>query len=81
MGRMKTTVDLDEDKLKRIMKITGIKTRKQAIDFALTEAERLAKVQELFRKSFYSDSPGDVVDPAYDLTRLREMEKGRVDSD
>jgi hypothetical protein len=52
---MKTTIDLDEDKLRRVMELTGINTRKEAIDFALSQAERLAKIRQLFSKPFYKN--------------------------
>lgn len=76
---MKTTIDLDEKKLRRVMKLTGITTRKQAIDFALTQAERLARVKKLFEEPFYLDS-GDIIDPNYDLERMRDREKPEHDS-
>jgi hypothetical protein len=31
----KTTIELDEEKLRRVMDLTGIKTRKEAVDYAL----------------------------------------------
>lgn len=79
ISRMKTTIDLDEKKLRRVMKLTGITTRKQAIDFALTEAERLAKVKKLLEEPFYVEN-GDIIDPDYDLERMREREKPGHDS-
>jgi hypothetical protein len=79
MARMKTTIDLDEKKLRRVMKLTGITTRKQAIDFALTQAERLARVKKLFEEPFYLDS-GDIIDRDYDLERMRDQEKPENDS-
>ncbi len=48
---MKTTIDLDEDKLGRVMALTGIKTRREAIDFALTEAERFARIKKMLLRS------------------------------
>jgi hypothetical protein len=76
---MKTTIDLDEGKLKRVMKLTGIKTRKQAIDYALTEAERSARIGAFYRKSFFVRETGDVIDPNYDVLEVREKEKPRRD--
>jgi len=76
---MKTTIDLDEKKLRRVMKLTGITTRKQAIDFALTQAERLAKVKKLFEEPFYVGS-GEIIDPNYDLRQMRDREKPGHDS-
>jgi len=72
---MKTTIDVDEAKLNRVMELTGIKTRKEAVDFALGEVERLARIRRLTQQSLYPETPGDVVDPAYDLFSLREAEK------
>ena len=39
---MKTTVEVDEHKLKRVMDLCNISTRREAIDRALTELERQA---------------------------------------
>jgi len=74
-ARMKTTVDLDDKKLRRVMKLTGLKTRKETIDFALTEAERLAKVKRVFERPFYIYPAGHVIDPSYDVVKARKLEK------
>jgi Arc/MetJ family transcription regulator len=71
---MKTTVELDEKKLNRIMKLTGIRTRKEAINFALTEAERIAKRNKVLSQDFYLQEKGPIVDPAYHVLELREKE-------
>jgi Arc/MetJ family transcription regulator len=77
--RMKTTVDLDEQKLLRVMELTGLKTRKAAIDYALSQAERSAKIAKLFARSRRSkDELKNALDPKYDLTALREVEKPRT---
>jgi len=80
ISRMKTTIDLDENKLRRVMKLTGITTRKHAIDFALTQAERVAKVTRLLAEPFYVES-GEIIDPNYDLERMRDREKPAHDND
>ncbi|MSU53586.1 MAG: hypothetical protein CK538_02065 [Opitutia bacterium] len=73
---MKTTIDLDEAKLERVMKLTGLTTRKEAIDFALTQAERTARVKSLLSRPFFDGlDEGAVVDPAYDVLALRQREK------
>ena len=73
---MKTTIDLDEAKLKRVMKLTGLKTRKDAIDYALTEAERIARINQVLGRPLYVVKEGEaVIDPEYDLAALRESEK------
>lgn len=80
MARMKTTVDIDERKLRRVMKLTGLKTRKETIDFALTEAERLARVSRMFQKPFYLEGDRPIMDPDYDILEMRERERPRHDS-
>lgn len=72
---MKTTIDLDDTRLMRVMKLTGLKTRKETIDFALREAERLAKIKKLFERPWTSEDLKDAIDPKYNLMALREMEK------
>lgn len=70
---MKTTIDLDERKLRNVMKLKGLKTRKAAIDYALTEAERRAKLEELLKDRFYI-SEGPVVEAGYDIRKLRDAD-------
>jgi hypothetical protein len=72
---VKTTIELDEKKLIRLMKLTGIKTRKEAIDYALTEAERVARINAFYQHDFYVDSEGPIIDPQFDLLALRHREK------
>ena len=73
---VKTTIDLDAAKLKRLMKLTGLKTRKEAVDYALTEAERIARMNQILGRPFYVvEEEEAVVDPTYDLLALRESEK------
>jgi hypothetical protein len=72
---VKTTIEIDEEKLKKVMKLTGIKTRKEAVDFALTEAERVARIEAFYGKKFYVAEKGAIVDPEYDVIADREKEK------
>ena len=72
---MKTTVDLDEKRLERIMSVAGIKTRKEAIDFALREAERAVRLRKLIKTPLADSEFEHAVDPAYDLMALRNREK------
>jgi uncharacterized protein Smg (DUF494 family) len=74
-AHMKTTIDLDEAKLKRVMKLAGIGTRKEAIDAALTELERKAKLRQLYENPLPGEFYKDAIDPKYDLMKLREMSK------
>ncbi len=44
---MKMTMHIDEDVLDRVMKITGAKTKTQAVEIALSEMARRHKLKEL----------------------------------
>ena len=74
---MKTTIVIDEAKLKRVMSMTGIKTRREAIDYALDQAERAAKILSLFEGDFFINSSKLIVDPSYDLSKIRSMDRPR----
>lgn len=72
---MKTTIDLDEGTLERVIKLTGLTTRKDAIDFALTEAERSARVRALLKQGFFEGIGEEpIVDSRYDVLTLRDAE-------
>lgn len=45
---MKMTMHIDEDVLGRVMKVTGAKTKTQAVEIALKEMARRHKMKELF---------------------------------
>jgi Arc/MetJ family transcription regulator len=45
---MKMTMHIDEDVLDRVMKVTGAKTKTEAVQIALTEMARRHKLKELF---------------------------------
>ncbi|WP_457795355.1 type II toxin-antitoxin system VapB family antitoxin [Horticoccus sp. 23ND18S-11] len=47
-GVMKMTMNIDEDVLARVMKVTGAKTKTQAVEMALGEMARRHKMKELF---------------------------------
>jgi Arc/MetJ family transcription regulator len=72
---MKTTIDLDETKLKRVMKLAKIGTRKETIDAALTELERKARLNHFFANALPHEAYKNAVDPKYDLMKLRDMTK------
>jgi hypothetical protein len=72
---MKTTIDLDETKLKRVMKLSGIGTRKETIDAALNELERKAKLNHFFANALPHEAYQDAIDPKYDLMKLRNLAK------
>jgi Arc/MetJ family transcription regulator len=68
---MKTTLEIDDEKLRRIMKSTGLKTRKEAVDWALTEAERIATINRIAEEPWDAEAMKDAVDPDYDIIALR----------
>ena len=45
---MKLTMHIDEEVLARVMKVTGAKTKTQAVKMALSEMARRQKLKELF---------------------------------
>lgn len=71
---MKTTTEIDEAKLKRVMGLTGIRTRRGAIDFALNEAERLARIRKIAEEAWRAEDLIGAMDPSYELAKLREQE-------
>ncbi len=69
----KTTIEIDEEKLERVMKLGGFKTRKEAIDWALTEAERLAAINRIAEHPWTSEILEDAIDPNYDVMAVRRQ--------
>lgn len=45
---MKMTMHIDEEVLSRVMKVTGAKTKRRAVEIALSEMARRHKMKELF---------------------------------
>ncbi len=71
----KMTMFIDEELLARVMGLTGLKTKTEAVEFSLREAERKAKLGRLLSKEkLAADEWKESVDPAYDLTALRVAE-------
>lgn len=68
---MKTTIEIDDGKLARIMSLTGLKTRKEAVDWALTEAERIAGINRIAEEPWDAEFLKDAVEPGYDIIELR----------
>jgi len=73
MNEVKTTIELDESKLKRVMFLTGLKTRKEAVDYALTEALRIATLDDIRKNPWSADFLREAVDPEYDVLALRRQ--------
>ncbi len=70
---MKTTVELDEAKLERVMALTGLKSRKEAIDWALTEAERIARIDQMASRPWDAARVRESVEPGYDVIAIRHQ--------
>jgi len=70
---MKTTIEIDEAKLERIMVLTGIKTRKDAVDWALTEAERIARIDKIAASPWESAVVRESVEDGYDVIVIRNQ--------
>lgn len=68
---MKTTIEMDEGKVERIMRLTGIGTIKEAVDWALTEALRIAEINKIAETPWDAAFLKDAVDPAYDVIATR----------
>lgn len=68
---MKTTIELDEEKLRSIMRMTGISTMKEAVDWALTEAYRIATMNHIMENPWEPGTIKDSIDPDYDIIAIR----------
>jgi hypothetical protein len=69
---MKTTVELDDAKLENIMTAMNFKTRKEAIDWALTEAERLAVMHNIKANPWSPNVMRDAIYADYDILAMRK---------
>lgn len=68
---MKTTIEIDSEKLNQIMKMTGIATMKEAVNWALSEAVRIATINQIMEEPWSVEEARGVVDPDYDLMAVR----------
>ncbi|GAB4182168.1 MAG: hypothetical protein Fur0032_23270 [Terrimicrobiaceae bacterium] len=68
---MKTTIEIDELKVEKIMRLSGIGTIKEAVDWALTEGLRIAQINRIAETPWDADFLKDAVDPAYDVIATR----------
>ena len=72
---MKTTLEIDEKRLRNVMALTGLKTRRAAVDYSLAEVERLARVNKVMERAWSPERLKDVLDPRYDVVALRERDR------
>ena len=73
---MKMTMYIDDELLARVMEATGTTSKTRAIDIALREMDRRAKLVNLSSAGLglTADELKEAVDPAYDLETLRRRE-------
>jgi Arc/MetJ family transcription regulator len=73
---MKITMNVDEALLSRVMEATGTTSKTKAVDLALRELDRKATLLKLSSAGLglSPDELKEVVDPAYDLEKLRHRE-------
>jgi Arc/MetJ family transcription regulator len=73
---MKMTMHIDEALLARVMEATGTTSKTKAIDLALREMDRKAKLINLSSAGLglSADELKDAVDPNYDLEEMRKRE-------
>ena len=57
---MRTTIDIDQKLIDKILDKTNIKTKKEAVDLALKEFLRLFKLKELSEMAGKIDWTGDL---------------------
>lgn len=70
---MKMTMHIDEELLERIVAMHGFASKTEAVDAALREMDRKARLKEFFKKGLGLTS-GELKasgDPDYDLPALR----------
>lgn len=73
---MKMTMYIDDELLARVMEATGATSKTKAIDLALREMDRRAKLIKLSAAGLglTGDELRDAVDPAYNLEAMRQRE-------
>jgi hypothetical protein len=73
---MKMTMHIDEGLLERVMKSYGCESKTAAIDYALNELDRKARLKVFAEKGLglTPEELGNAVDPDYDLMSLRVAE-------
>jgi hypothetical protein len=76
MDGMKMTLHIDDALLARVMDATGAVSKTAAIDIALREMDRRAKLVSLATEGLgvTGDALRDAIDPGYDLEELRRRE-------
>ena len=68
-------MELDEKRLATVIKLTGLGTRKAAVDYALRVAERTASLDRLMERPLPDEVYRKAMDPHYDVIALRNRAK------
>ena len=73
---MKMTMHIDESILERVMRWSGAASKTEAVDLALKEMDRKARLAEIGKKGLGLSRAEllEAVDPGYDLMALRLAE-------
>ena len=73
---MKMTMHIDDGLLDRVMTATGATSKTMAVDLALREMDRKAKLVKLCYEGLgmSGDELKDAIDPNYDLDEMRRRE-------
>jgi len=73
---MKMTLHIDDDLLARVMDATGAASKTAAIDIALREVDRRAKLVSLATEGLgvTGDALRDAIDPGYNLEEVRHRD-------
>ena len=73
---MKMTMHIDDDLLARVMEATGATSKTKAIDLALRDMDRRAKLIKLSSAGLglEPDELKEAIDPAYNLEEMRRRE-------
>jgi hypothetical protein len=64
---------VDESKLDALMATGGFKTRKDTLDWALTEALRIATINKIVETPWTMEEAKAAVNPNYDVIAMRNM--------
>jgi Arc/MetJ family transcription regulator len=70
---IKTTIEIDEAKLEKVMKLGGFSTRKEAVDWALTEAVRIATLNHIKANPWPESVARMAVAEDYDVLAARQQ--------
>ena len=73
---MKITMNIDEEILERVMALSGAKTKTAAVDYALREVDRRARMLDALHKGLEIEKnlKGPAFYPGYDVLAARMAE-------